>query len=96
MDSAYVRHAVSNPKLTGMNSFFRSASMVLGAPHTLVLHPCALKYSASMAALVLLSSAQQRETGDTGEAGGTGGQAHALRFPLMLELFSGLNTHRRQ
>ena len=48
--------AVSNPKLTGICSFFKSPSIVFGAPITLHFDPCFLKYSARRQALVLESS----------------------------------------
>ena len=54
--SEYTLVAVSNPKLTGMCSFYRSPSIVLGQPMTFVLEPFIAKYSASRHALVLESS----------------------------------------
>lgn len=48
--------AVSNPNETGMCSFYRSPSMVLGQPMTLVLEPCLEKYSARRQAFVFESS----------------------------------------
>jgi len=54
--SEYTLVAVSNPKLTGMCSFYRSPSIVFGQPMTFVLEPFIAKYSASRHALVLESS----------------------------------------
>ena len=56
INSEYVLQAVSKPKLTSTISFFRSPSMVLGQPMTLVVQPFFKKYSANKHALVLLSS----------------------------------------
>ena len=56
ISSLYVLHAVSNPKLVSMTSFFRSPSIVLGQPITWIPLPFAAKYSARTAALVLESS----------------------------------------
>jgi hypothetical protein len=48
--------AVSNPKLTGICSFYRSPSIVFGHPITLVLESILAKYSARRQAFVLESS----------------------------------------
>ena len=54
--SEYTFVAVSNPKLTGIYSFFKSPSIVFGAPITLHFEPCFSKYSARRHAFVLESS----------------------------------------
>jgi hypothetical protein len=53
MHYEYVLQAVSNPKLTSINSFFKSPSIVLGTPTTLIYDFWLKKYSANKAALVL-------------------------------------------
>jgi len=47
---------VSKPKLTSIDSFFKSPSIVFGHPITFVELPLAKKYSAKSQALVLESS----------------------------------------
>lgn len=56
ISSEKVLHAVSNPKLISRLSFYKSPSIVLGTPITIVFDFFSKKYSANIVAVVLESS----------------------------------------